>query len=79
VARLLAECGPDMSLPDARKRVAGGCPRLQSVSISNLCGVMFPTLRLRAIIPLAGDDRQGNGAGVTLRVHQPLRFVVYKI
>ena len=45
VARLLAEYGPDMSLPDVREHVAVGCPRLQSVSISDLCGVKFPTLR----------------------------------
>jgi len=46
VARLLAEHGPDMSLPDLREHVAVGCPRLQSVSITDLCGVMYPTLRL---------------------------------
>ncbi|MFZ3238235.1 MAG: hypothetical protein WA417_16075 [Stellaceae bacterium] len=46
VARLLAEHGPDISMPDLRKHLAAGCPRLQSVSISDLCGVMYPTLRL---------------------------------
>jgi len=46
VARLLAEHGPDMSLPDLREHVAAGCPRLKSFSISDLCGVMYPTLRL---------------------------------
>jgi len=47
VARLLAEHGPDMSLPDLREHVAVGCPRLKAgVSISDMCGVLFPTLRL---------------------------------
>jgi len=44
--RLLAEHGPDISLPDLREHVAVGCPRLKSISISDMCGVLFPTLRL---------------------------------
>jgi len=44
VARLLTEYGPDKALPDLRGLIAVGCPRLQSRSITDLCGVMFPTL-----------------------------------
>jgi len=46
VLRLLAEHGPDISLPDLREHVAADCPRLKAVSISDMCGVMYPTLRL---------------------------------
>jgi hypothetical protein len=44
VARLVAEQGADIGLPDLRRHIAAGCRRLAAVSINNLCGVYYLTL-----------------------------------
>ena len=44
VGRLVAEWGPDVTLPDLRMHIAAGCPRLHSVSVNDVCGVMYPEL-----------------------------------
>lgn len=44
VARLLAEYGPDMPLPDLPVRIAIGCPRVDTASIYDRCGAWFPNL-----------------------------------
>lgn len=41
---LIAEYGADMGLPDPKDQLAKGCPRLESVSIHERCGVYYPQL-----------------------------------
>jgi hypothetical protein len=44
VAKLIAEHGSDMRLPDLRERLAGDCPRVRSASVVDRCGVHYPQL-----------------------------------
>ena len=44
VQSLIAEYGAGMGLPDLKEKLAKGCPRLQSVSIHERCGVHYPRL-----------------------------------
>jgi len=44
VAKLIAEHGADMRLPDLREVLAGDCPRARSASVIDRCGVHYPQL-----------------------------------
>ena len=44
VAKLIAEHGADMRLPDLREILAGDCPRARSSSVVDRCGVHYPQL-----------------------------------
>ena len=44
VAKLIAEHGADMRLPDLREVLAGDCPRLRATSYSDRCAVHYPQL-----------------------------------
>jgi len=41
---LIAEYGPNKGLPDLKEKLAEGCPRLESTSIHERCGVYFSQL-----------------------------------
>ena len=44
VAKLIAQHGADMRLPDLREVLAGDCPRVRSASVVDRCGVHYPQL-----------------------------------
>ena len=44
VQGLIAEYGAHIGLPELKEKLAKGCPRLDSVSIHDRCGVHFPRL-----------------------------------
>jgi len=43
-ARLLAERGADLPMPELRRIVAADCPRMQAGRTHDVCGVHFPRL-----------------------------------
>jgi len=43
-ARLLAEHGRDLPIPELRRIVAADCPRMQAGQMHDACGVHFPDL-----------------------------------
>lgn len=44
IARLLAEHGPAMPMPELRRIIAADCPRMIAGHIHDVCGVHFPGL-----------------------------------
>ena len=44
VAKLIAEHGADMRLPDLREILAGDCPRVRAASFNDRCAVHYPQL-----------------------------------
>ncbi len=44
VQTLIAEYGAGMGLPELKEMLAKGCPRLESLSIHDRCGVHYPRL-----------------------------------
>jgi hypothetical protein len=44
IAKLIAQHGADMRLPDLREILAGDCPRVRSASVVDRCGVHYPQL-----------------------------------
>jgi hypothetical protein len=44
LARLLAEHGADMKLPDLAQRLAADCPNAKAVALNERCAVVFPQL-----------------------------------
>ena len=50
IARLIAEHGSDMGLPELRTIIAADCRHMESINIYNRCGVHFPQ-------PEIWDDR----------------------
>ncbi len=44
IARLMAEHGPAMPMPELRQVVAADCPRLVAQAWHDVCGVRFPGL-----------------------------------
>jgi hypothetical protein len=47
VARLIAQHGVDMRLPELRHMLANDCPRITAASTCEWCGVCYPQLALR--------------------------------
>jgi hypothetical protein len=43
-ARLLAEHGSDLPMPDLRRIIAADCPRMAANKMHDVCGVHFPGL-----------------------------------
>ena len=44
VAKLIAEHGAEMRLPDLREILAGDCPWLRAASFNDRCAVYYPQL-----------------------------------
>jgi hypothetical protein len=44
VARLLAEHGPDLTLPELRRLLAVDCPKMIAGEMYDACGIHFPGL-----------------------------------
>ena len=44
VAKLIAQHGADMRLPDLREILVGDCPRLRAASFNDRCAVHYPQL-----------------------------------
>ena len=44
MARLLAEHGPALPMPDLRRIIAADCPRMLAGHVHDVCGVHFPGL-----------------------------------
>jgi hypothetical protein len=42
--RLLVEHGADMPIPQLLRIIAGDCPKLNAVQISDICGIHSPSL-----------------------------------
>jgi hypothetical protein len=42
--RLLAECGPDVPVPQLRRILAADCPKMIEGNLHDVCGVHFPGL-----------------------------------
>jgi hypothetical protein len=45
VAKLIAQHGADMGLPELRHIIASDCPRNVAVSLYELCGIEYPQLK----------------------------------
>jgi len=52
LARLIAEHGESMGLPDLRDTLAGDCPRACSAAMHERCAVYFP--QLPGLFPSSG-------------------------
>lgn len=50
-ARLVAEHGPDIGLPDLRARLAADCPLIDMQVGNETCGAVYPELTPNASVP----------------------------